>query len=231
MRSRTIFLLAILMGVITTILFFQYINQTKTAAVVQDEMVQVVRAKEKIEEKQILTTDVLEVVQVPKVNIHQQAIKELSQVEGKYAAATIETGEILLAHQLKDQEKEKLLVSRKIQEGYRAVSTGATVVQTVSNLIEPEDYVDIVLTETVKVEGKEEIHSTPLFSNVRVLAVGRKMNAPVENDLTTYVEYSAITVELKPEDATKLINASAKGNIHFTLNPSLIAPTEKGDEA
>lgn len=220
MRSRIVFLLAIVMGIITTILFFNYTKQLETEEIGEKETVQVVKAIETIAEGQIITTDLLELVTVPKENIHPKAVTETAAVEGKYAAAVIEQGEILVSHRVKSQQEEKVLVSRKIKPGYRAVSIGTPRVQSVesvTNLIEPEDYVDIVLTE---IDESDKPQSAQIFSEIRVLAVGRKMNTPV-NEQSTYVEYSAVTLELKPEEATRLINASNRGMIHFTLHPKI----------
>lgn len=209
------------MGIITTVLFFNYTKQFETKEVVQEQpMIQVVKAKEKIAENQLITKEVLEVVNVPEENIHPQAVTDVKQAAGNYTSSVIEKGEILLTHRIKKQENETLIVSRKVKEGYRAVSVGTNMVQSVTNMIEPEDYVDVILT---KKDDKDKNPSEQIFSNVRVLAVGRKMKAPV-NGKSTYVEYSAVTLELKPEQALALVNASAKGNIHFILHPSVIQP-------
>ena len=226
MRSRTILLLALIMGVITTVLFFNYTKETKTAATVQEETVQVVRAKEAIAENQIIHADVLEVVDVPNINVHPQTVKDISDIEGKYASATIEKGEILLAHQFKDQKEEATFISKKIKEGYRAVSIEIPFEQSVSNLVEPGDLVDIVSNKTVNVNGKDQVISEQIYSHVPVLAVGRKMKAS-DNEQDTYVEYSTITLEMKPEDTVELIQASENGTIHFTLNPSVFSNAEE----
>ena len=226
MRSRTILLLALFMGVITTVLFFYYMKEIRTEATVQEETVQVVRAKETIAQNQIINRDVLEEVEVPNINVHPQTVKDITTVEGKYASATIEKGEILLAHQFKDQKEEATLLSKKIKEGYRAVSIEIPFEHSVSNLIEPGDFVDIVVSnKTVNVDGKDAFISELIYSNVSVLAVGRKMKA-TENEQGTYVEYSTITLEMKPEDTAPLIQSSENGSIHFTLNPSVFSNAE-----
>lgn len=230
MRSKVIFLLALIMGLISTLLFFNYTTQLKKDGNVQQETVQVIRTTTMIAENQLISAEMLEVAHVAKENIPPQAATDIAELVGKYSSATMEQGEIIVLHRVKSQQEEKLLLSRKIQEGYRAVSVGTPEpqsVQSVSNLIEPEDYVDIYFTRTTLIDGKEEMRSEQLFSNVRVLAVGRKMNPPVTEGEATYVEYKNITVELKPDDAAKLIGAISKGSIHFTLHPSIISSDEE----
>lgn len=226
MRSKLLFMLAIIMAIVTTILFFNYTSQIDTEEVVQQEMVQVVRAIETIAEDQMIDAALLEVVKVTKDNVHPNAITEIADVQGNYSIATLAQGEILATHHVKDQETEKVLVSRKVSEGYRAVSVDAPRVESaelVTNLIEPEDYVSIVFTEIVENDDQEEWVSELIFSNVRVLAVGRKMDRPV-NDVSNYIEYNAITLEMTPEDAVDLINANNNGDLHFILHSSISAP-------
>ena len=140
--------------------------------------------------------------------------------------STIEKGEILLSHQFKDQKEEAIFLSKKIKEGYRAVSIEIPFEQSVSNLVEPGDFVDIVSNKTANVDGKDAIISELIYSNVYVLAVGRKIKAS-ENEQGTYVEYSTITLEMKPEDTVPLIQSSENGTIHFTLNPSVFSNAEE----
>ncbi|WP_156290348.1 Flp pilus assembly protein CpaB [Oceanobacillus salinisoli] len=222
MRSKIIFPLALVMGIITTILFFSYIKPFHSEEVIQQKTIEVVKAKERIAENQIISSDLLEVVTVTEENIHPQAVRSIADVEGKYTDGVIEQGEILIAPRFKDQQEEKVYVSRKVKDGYRAVSVEANIVETVTNLMEPGDYVDVAVTF---VKG-DKVETEKIFSGVLVLAVGRKMDAPV-NDESTYTEYNAVTLELKPNEAVKLINAHEKGNIHFTLHPSTIPPGEE----
>lgn len=223
MRSKMLFLLAIIMGLVTTVLFFHYTNQLAAGETLEPETVQAVQVAAPVAENQLLTADMLKVVEVVKDSLPPQAATELAEVEGKYTTAAVEAGEILVTHRLKDQLEETRLVSRKIQQDQRAVSVNGFLVQSVTNLIEPEDFVDIVLVHTTK---DDKIVTKQIFSHIRVLAVGRKMNLPA-NEEAAYQEYETVTVELTPEDAVKLIDANAKGTLHFTLHSSVIAAEEE----
>ncbi|MFZ3577017.1 Flp pilus assembly protein CpaB [Virgibacillus sp. DJP39] len=238
MRSKMIFFLAIIMGIITTVLFLNYTKQFETTDVAAPPMIEVVKAKEKLAENQLITKEVLEVVNVPEENIHPQTVTDLANATGKYATANIEKGEIVLAHRVKDQEEESEVVSRKVKEGFRAVSVAVANVQSVTNLIHPEDHVDVIVTNKYVKGKKEGINSELLLSDVRVLAVGKKMIEKPSGELpegTTAEGYEAVTLELKPEQAIALINASEQdgsrakvpGNIHFILRPSIIPPDDR----
>ncbi|MRH44320.1 Flp pilus assembly protein CpaB [Aquibacillus halophilus] len=222
MRSRVIFLLAIIMAGITTFLFYNYMNQTETKGLTEEvKMTNVVVAKNEIKENQTITAEMLELKQVADEGVHPSTLKDLQEAEGKFSLTTIVAGEVILSHRLQAEKEETILISRKVQDGKRAVTVGVNIVQSVANLIDPEDNVDILFTEIVKEENIEEVKSLLLFEKVRVLAIGRKM-MPESNSREQYVEYSSITVELNPDDAMELVNASTKGNLHFTVHSSIL---------
>lgn len=217
MRSKIILFLALVMGGLTTFLFFNYMQQFDSAKVVNANTVKVVVANEKIEENQRISEDMLKVVQMPTQGLHPQAARTVEELTGKYATSAIETDEIILTHRVKSEKEEELFVSRKVKDGYRGVSVGVNFVQSVSNLIEPEDIVDVVASETLKDEKGQKIKTEQILSEVTVLAVGRKL-LETKTEEEEYVEYSSVTLELMPEDAVKLINAAEKGTIHFTVH-------------
>jgi pilus assembly protein CpaB len=221
-------MLSVLLGIITTIVFFQYTKQfSAEPAAVTVSTIDIVVAKEKIEKNEKITPEKLEMIQMPEEAVHPEAIKSLAEVEGKLATAMIEKGEPILTHRIGSEMEEGVYVSRKVRDEYRAVSVGVNFNQSVSNLIEPEDEVDVVFSKMIKDASNKDVPKTEiLLNNTRVLAVGRKMQTP-ENTEEPYVEYSSVTLELKPDDAVKLINATEEGKIHFILNNR---PVEKAED-
>jgi pilus assembly protein CpaB len=214
MRTKVVLALAIVMGAVTTVLFYQYISQYRLESAVNEAFVEVVTAKEPIAKNEKITGSKLVVSRVPELGVHANALRDPSLAEGKLANSDIAAGEVILSHHLSDVKEEALFVSRKIKEGYRAVTIGGNIVQTVGNLIEPEDYVDVIISK--KEKGSEEMETELLLEKVRVLAVGRRMT---ESDADTqYVEYSNVTLELDRNQSVKLVNASVNGTLHLTLH-------------
>ncbi|MFD1019927.1 Flp pilus assembly protein CpaB [Thalassobacillus hwangdonensis] len=230
MRSKLILVLALVMGLITTMLFFNYMKQFDEAKAVNETTVEVVVAKSKISENVQITSAMLEMKSVPKDAVHSQTLKSVGEAAGKIAKSDIETGEMVLSSRLADQQKEDIFVSRKVQEGYRAVSVGADFVRSVSNLIEPEDFVDVIFTEVVKVSGEEDkIETEIILDRVRVLAVGRYMVESTEDE-DEHEEYSSVTLELTDKETIKLVNASERGYIHLAMHSRVNRTSEKDSE-
>jgi pilus assembly protein CpaB len=227
LKAKTALMLSVMLGIITTILFFQYTKQfSAEPATVTVPTIDIVVAKEKIGKNEKITSEKIEMIQMPEETVHPKAIKSLTEVEGMLATAMIEKGELILSHRIGSKKDESVYVSRKVKDEYRAVSVGVNFNQSVSNLIEPEDEVDVVFSKMVKDATNKDVPKTEIIlKKTRVLAVGRKMQTP-ENTEEPYVEYSSVTLELKPDDAVKLINASEEGKIHFILNNRPVEQTE-----
>lgn len=224
MSAKSILLLAIIMGGITTLLFSNYLKNT-TTTVSTETTVEIIVAAEALKKNERISSEKLAVKVIPEKSFHPQSITSIEELEGLFVNADMETGEAFLSHRVQGEEDEKLLISRKVKDGFRAISLSINYVQSVSTLTEPEDLVDVIFTETVLKEEKEEIVTKILLEKVHVLAVGRKMVEPTSPE--NYLEYSTVTFELTPADAMKLANASERGTIHLMLNSRI---DEKNDE-
>lgn len=222
MRSKIILIAALIMGLVTTFLFFNYMKQFDHTKAANENMVGVVVAKQQIKRNQKMLADMLEIKQVPLLSVHPQAIKKIQDAEGKFADTTIEAGEVLLSHHVKASKDESAVVAKKIQNGFRAVSVGVNIVQSVSNLIEPDDFVDVFVTIPPKEGNDKQLEaSTVLLDNIHVLAVGRRM---VEADSEhPYAEYATVTLEVKPEDVPKLINSNDRFKVSLALHSRVVA--------
>jgi pilus assembly protein CpaB len=223
MRSKIILVMALLMGLVTTVLFFNYMKKFDQVKAADESVVTVVAAKLAIKANTKITPELLQTIQIPAAHVLPQAVRNSTDAAGKIAVMDMAPGEILLSHHLKNQEEEALFVSKKVQEGYRAVTAGVNLVQSVSNLIEPGDYVDVVLTLTDK--QLDRVISTTINENLRVLAIGRRM-VEAKSD-TPYAEFSTVTLEVKPEDAVKIVNADERGNINLLLRSRINTAAEK----
>ncbi|MDF2606957.1 MAG: cpaB [Bacillales bacterium] len=222
MRSKLILVIALIMGSITTFLFFNYMKKFDEAKIANQNMTEVIVANGKIQENERITSSKVKVIKIPSKGLHSQSIKNTNEVVGKYATAEIESGEVLLGHRIKSSKDELVFVSRKIKEGYRGVSVGVNFIQSVSNLIEPGDTVDVISTEVIKDGNRNIVRTVQILSKVNVLAVGRKMvTVKGKEEEEKYAEYSSVTLELLPDDAIKVVNFSERGNIQLTVHSKI----------
>ncbi|WP_272899172.1 Flp pilus assembly protein CpaB [Caldalkalibacillus salinus] len=224
MRTKFILVLAILMAGATTFFFFNNVKDSYEAETeFTSNMIDVYVATQVIERNQKISADMLEQITVPDAGVHPNAIRSIENAEGLYATARIEPDEIILSHRVLSEKEENLFVSRKIEEGNRAVSLDVDFVRSVSNLIEPEDTVDILQTlcqSSPDPLRSQDCETEVIQNDVRVLAVGRKMLEP--NSPEDYVSYSAITLELPLDETLDLVSESKVGDISFILQSRII---------
>ncbi|HET7656778.1 MAG TPA: Flp pilus assembly protein CpaB [Bacillales bacterium] len=225
MKSKLILILAIGMAALTTFLFYRYMQQAVPSQSASGNMVDVVVAKQPIKKYEQLTADKLEVLKFPETGKFSQMVSSPEQIVGLYAETNIAKGEPVLSNHVQKRKEETIFVSKKLTPGYRAVSVGVNYVQSVSNLIEPEDRVDVVVSTLTQVNQVKQAKTATVVSNVKVLAVGGVLTEPDSKDSRT--KYEAVTLELKPEDALKVIHASEQGDIQLILN-SRVLPNKGG---
>jgi len=207
------------MGGITTLLFNNYLKNTATSVSMEntETTVEIIVAAEALKKNERISSEKLAVTTIPEESLHPETITSKEELEGLFVNADIEIGEAFLSHRVQREEDEKLFVSRKIKAGFRAISLDVAYVQSVSTLITPEDLVDVIFSGLDSIEAEEDNSINKiLLENVRVLAVGRQIVEPTSTE--NYAEYNTITFEVTPEDAIKLLNASAQGTIHLMLN-------------
>lgn len=229
MRSRTLFLLAIVMGLITTLVFAYSFSAKNKVSDEPVETKEVVVSLQVIEENTLITEEMVTLSVKPVTTVHASSLGTLEDVVGKLTTTRIEADEVLLPARVQSEQEVSDMVSKKVTAGQRAVSIRANLVQSVSNLIESEDYVDIVYTEEEKLtpetsSAKATFKSSLLYSKVRVLAIGKIMTVRNAND--ELVEYASVTLEMNPEETIKLVQAHENGSLHLTLHRREVVTSE-----
>jgi len=102
-----------------------------------------------------------------------------------------------------------------IPVGMRAISVPVNDVTAVAGFVLPGTMVDVLLTGQVQ-QGNQQVSLTrTILEDVRVLAVGRRMEEQAESGKPRAV--SVVTLEATPEQADKLAMASTEGRIQLVL--------------
>jgi pilus assembly protein CpaB len=226
MKSKIILIIALLMAVVTTVLFRQYVIGLEKKYKSEQKRTTIVVSKVDIKKNQKVLKENLELKEFISDSVHPEAVKKAEDIIGNYALTDIKAGEVLFASRFTNEFQESELITRKIKEGYRAVAIGVNYVESVANLIQPEDYVDVIYTFSDEADNKK-LKTITLFENVRVLAVGKRIvdkdNQGPNKDKANQpeAEYSSVTLELKPEEIMKIANSDEKGNIKFVLRSKI----------
>jgi pilus assembly protein CpaB len=126
---------------------------------------------------------------------------------------------------------EKLIVAGQggvlaaiLPDGMRAISTKITEDSAVGRLILPNDHVDVILTRRIRSNSGAEQHvSEVVFTDVRVLAIGQIIQAA---DGKKSSDGNTATLQLAPDEAERLAQAKAQGEISLALR-SILALTKK----
>jgi len=232
MKSKFILAIAIIFTVVTTILFSNYLKDLDKKYKSDNNLVQVVVLKQDIKKNQVVNKDMLELKSYSANAVLPEALKDTKGIEGSYALVDMRAGEMLFADRFTTQTKEKEILTRKIGKGNRAVSIGVTYVKSVSTIIEPEDYVDIIYS---KKDTNGTFTTSTLLENVRVLAVGQRIAEPQNsasdtaktvvqgssNNDSGQARYSSITLELNPKQVEQVTNAEMTGDLKFVLRSKL----------
>lgn len=139
------------------------------------------------------------------------AFKDVVAIEGKVALSEIMKGEILLAPRFADQGGGSALAA-VVGENMRAVSVRVNDVVGVAGFLLPGNRVDVVAAY----RDRQDTLSETVVQNVKVLAIDQSASA----DKNEPVVVRAVTLEVTPEDAEKLILAEQRGSIQLALrNP------------
>lgn len=233
MKSKFILAIAIIFTVVTTILFSNYLKDLDKKYKSDNNLVQVAVLKQDIKKNQVVTKDMLELKSYSANAVLPEALKDTKEIEGSYSLVDMRAGELLFADRFTTQTKEKEILTRKIGKGNRAVSIGVNYVKSVSTIIEPEDFVDIIYSKK-DANGTFTTTST-LLENVRVLAVGQRIAEPQSsasdtaksivqgsnNNDSGQARYSSITLELNPKQVEQVTNAEMTGDLKFVLRSKL----------
>ena len=137
--------------------------------------------------------------------------KELS---GHIARAPILANEPITRNKLIKSGEGGVLASI-LPEGMRAISTKITEDSGVGRLILPNDHVDVYLIRRLRTKGGGDEHASEmLFSNVRVLAIGQRLET---KEGQKGAEGNTATLELSPLQSEKLALAKSMGDITLAL--------------
>ena len=152
--------------VVLGIIYFGYNSTIKKAT----SPVQIPIAKETIQPRTLITSDMIKTISIPSVAVSSNVIRTTGSIVGKYTAINTVIPEGSMFYKGVVVEKESLpdAIYEKVGEGEVLYNFPVTTATTYGNSIVPDSYVDIYMKA---VDSSTGLMVGKLIENVKVLAV------------------------------------------------------------
>jgi pilus assembly protein CpaB len=244
-NTKTLLISVVLTG-FAILLGYTYIEQ-KEAELYRDlgEMVDVLVATSNISEYGVVEASKVKRIEIPKKFLQPNVVKSIEDLKDTVAAVPIAVDEIITTNKLLFLGVRTGLAPM-VSPGKRAVAISATSLNSVANLINPGDRIDILAFRIIPQENQNVNKVTTVLQDVFVLSVGDSVYTqppsfvPVaRNDFRCIqkrgvdnpTQFNNITIEVTPKDAQKIVTLSGAAQLFYTLrNPTdrssdIIVPT------
>lgn len=224
MKQKLLLLAAVFFGVMAFMLTFQQINQEKRKIQAATTEVAVLQLVKDVAENEPVTEDAVRGAKIKMYASQLSASRHIpynqkNLIINRKAQLSIQRGKILQWNDLQNAVsggKEGL--TRLIQPGYRAVSIAVDQTASVSGLVQPNNYVDLIGTfkfPDMRGDSTLDTITLTILQKVRVIATGTDYG--VQDGRRVARGYSTVTLELSPKEVEMIIFASQKGRIQMSL--------------
>lgn len=154
----------------------------------------------------------LKLTEIPEGVLPTGAYTDLTDVEGKVSTTSIARGEILVAERFAAHSRGSTLAAL-IAPNMRAVTVRVDDVIGVGGFLLPGNKVDVLAARR---DRNQRATAETILTNIKVLAVDQ--TAATEKNEPVIVR--AVTLEMTPKEAEKIVKARTEGTIQLTLrNP------------
>jgi len=223
-------IVAVLAGAIAVIGTHDYIDRSLAAerGRLRPEVttVAMVVAKRDLQRGDPVTAETMAVRQIPSDLAPSSGIRpdRFESYLGSTLAMSVRSGEPLLAVAIAGADAAHF--SQRLRTGSRAITIAVDEVNALSGMLQPGDRIDLMLTaRTADSRGDAQDKTVPLMQDVLILATGRQVRPDLRGDPETpgvqERQFGAITIEVDPDRAQRLIVAQRSGRITAMLrNPA-----------
>lgn len=225
MKQKLLLLAAVFFGVMAFMLTFQQINQEKRKIQAATTEVAVLVVTKDIAENEPITEDAIQGKKIKMYASQISASRDIpysskNMIINRRAQLPIEKGKILQWNDLQNSVSVgRDGVTRLIQPGYRAVSIAVDQTASVSGLVQPNNYVDLIGTfkfPDMRGDASMDTITLTILQRVRVIATGTDYGLQSGRGQGAR-SYGTITLELSPKEVEMIIFATQKGRIQMSL--------------
>lgn len=247
-KQKLILISGVVLGIVAIVMTKIYLDQQQQAvqekaqkaiANMQANQAAVLVSKQDIPEGAVIDAEMLETAVVPNQFIQPQAVTSLDRIAGMVTIAPISKGEqISLSKLASNKRSGGGDLSGVTPSGKRAISIVVDNIASLSGMIKPGDYVDVLATIQIPEQGADnqvtsQMAVVPLFQNILVLAVGGN-TAGISSEGGRYAEKEApssagsatITLALGPQEANLIAFVQEQGKIRLIMRSPADAKVE-----
>lgn len=245
-KQKLILISGIVLGIVAIFMTKMYLDQQKLAvqerakqaiANMQANQAAVLVAKDDIQKGVTIEPSMLETAIIPNQYVQPQAVTSLDRIAGMVTVAPISKGEqISLSKLASDKQAGGGDLSGATPSGKRAITIVVDNIASLSGLIKPGDYVDVLAMLQIPTQGSDgqttgQMAVVPLFQNILVLAVGQNTGG-ADSSGSRYAAKedsdgnSLITLALGPQEANLIAFVQEQGRIRLTMRSQADAKVE-----
>lgn len=204
------------------------ISQLEEEATRGKTMVRVVVASRALGAGELIDSSVVSVREIPSEFVNKTTIvpDTYDAVDGQALQVDVQRGEPLLTSYTASRGGE--VFAAIIKAGRRALTLEVDEINSISGMLRPGDRIDLLLTarppeaSTGGVAGREV--TFPMLSNIVVLATGQAQKAKPAAGEAAAAGFSHITLDVTPEESTRIIVAKTAGKLTAVLR----SPGDRG---
>lgn len=215
MRNKLILVVALVFGLVSAFLIYNYLNHVNQVAQ-NRQYTQVVTATQDIPANTTITNIMVELKPFPTELRNGKEIVDINTVVGKISSTAISKGEVLLENRLVKPGESSEQLSYAIPEGMRAMSIPVNEITGVANMIKKGDRVDILAALPAGTQSSVA-SSVVVLQNIEVLAVGTVLNPSSTPSAEKNAAPATITVAVDPQSAVKLKLALQNTSVSLSL--------------
>lgn len=191
-------------------------------------MVRVVVASRSLSAGELIDSSVVSVREIPLEFVNKTTVipDTYDTVDGQALQVDVQRGEPLLTSYTASRGGE--VFAAVIKAGRRALTLEVDEINSISGMLRPGDRIDLLLTarppESANGGSAGREITFPMISNVEVLATGQAQKAKPAAGEVAAAGFSHITLDVTPEESTRIIVAKTAGKLTAVLR----SPDERG---
>lgn len=232
MRQKLLMLAAVFFGVLAFIFTYQQIKQERSKIMNSAVRVRLIRMKTDVAEGDKLMESDIEMFEGMRfasaaANTLEIPWDRRNDVIGSPLRSMVRAGDILTWRDFRQVfTKERGGLPAQTRSGWRAISIPVSSVSSVSGLIRPNNFVDVIGTfhfPDARGDSSLDTVTMTILQRVKVLATGSDIGYAQQNgsqsasSASAARSYSTVTLELTPKEVEMIIFAQQKGTLTLSL--------------